>query len=86
VEQDIQRRSGSGPDIQLSKNEGRVRNGLLNVYIVVQAFRYKVRISAIDVLFSGYRKYLDLIFIYLPSMMISTGNLRFLKPTSIVDK
>jgi hypothetical protein len=46
----------------------------------------EVSIAAIDALFSGYPKYLDLLFIYLPSMMISTGNLRFLKPTSIVGR
>jgi hypothetical protein len=45
-----------------------------------------VTVSAIDVLFSDYRKCLDLIFIYLPGMMISTGNLRLLKLASIADK
>ncbi len=40
-------------------------------------------ISAIDVLFSDHPICLDLIFIYLPDPMISTGNPRLLKPFSI---
>ena len=45
-----------------------------------------IAISAIDVLFSDYPKCLDLIFIYLSGLMISTGNPRFLKHVSIKDK
>jgi hypothetical protein len=44
-----------------------------------------VAVSAIDVLFSDYPKCLDLIFIYLPGLMISTGNPRFLKHVSIEE-
>jgi hypothetical protein len=44
-----------------------------------------VTISAIDVFFSGYPKSLDLIFIYLSGLMISTGNLRFLKHASVAE-
>jgi len=45
-----------------------------------------IGISVIGVLFADYSKCLDFIFIYLPNLMISTGNLRFLKHTSIEDK
>jgi hypothetical protein len=68
VEQDIQRRSGSGPDIQLSKNEGRARNGLFNIYIGVQAFRYKVRNPAMNPLFPTPQKGNDLISTYSPGI------------------
>jgi hypothetical protein len=44
-----------------------------------------VVISAIDVLFSDHPKYLDLIFIYLSGLMISVGNLRFLKHAWVED-
>jgi hypothetical protein len=40
-------------------------------------------ISAIDVLFSDHPKCLGLMFIYVSGLMISIGNLRFLKHTSI---
>ena len=42
-----------------------------------------VSISAINVLLSDYPKRLDLIFIYLLGLMISSGNLRFQKYASI---
>jgi hypothetical protein len=45
-----------------------------------------VAISAINLLFSDRPKCLDLIFIYLLALVISTGNLRLLKYASIVDK
>ena len=45
-----------------------------------------VAISAIDVPFYHYPKCLDLIFIYPSGLMISTGNLRFLKHASIEDR
>jgi hypothetical protein len=43
-------------------------------------------LSAIDVLFSDCPKSLDLIFIYLPGLIISTRNPRFLRHASIEDK
>ena len=39
---------------------------------------WKVQISAIEVVFSGYPKCLDLIFIYLPGLIISSGDHRLL--------
>jgi hypothetical protein len=42
--------------------------------------------NAISVLFLGYRKCMDLIFIYLSELMISDGNLELLKLASIADK
>jgi hypothetical protein len=44
-----------------------------------------VAISTINLQFLNHRKRLDLIFIYLPGIMISTGSLRFLKYASIED-
>ena len=46
----------------------------------------EVSVSAIDLLFSDYRECVDLILIYLSGMMISSGNLRFLKSVSIEDR
>jgi hypothetical protein len=63
--------------------------GLMYAFQVHETFlegSLVVAISAIEVLFSDYPKCLDLIFIYLPGMRISIGNLRFLKHASIKDK
>jgi hypothetical protein len=45
-----------------------------------------VTVSAIDLLFSDHQKSLDLIFIYLPGLVISIGNLRILKHASVEDR